>query len=213
MKLSKFSLALGVALLGSLIMVSAQAPSSEAAVAEAPAVEAMSLAERLVAAVESMGPDVELSPVKIPEGWKAPLIFAADKVTLARLPVVNNTTNEKAAAIFSYWATPKHIVWKLTLIKIDNFTGAHLHRVSPPTNPIVQHLVPKFKPGNGDFISPIDIPKIRVFTGSFGLKELRETLGVTSIKQFLTEFVATNQIFINVHGPGTVPILRGFLNV
>lgn len=140
-------------------------------------------------------------------------VSASSKIILARLPGVNTTTNDKAAATFSYSATSKHITWKLTLIKVVNFTGSHLHLESPPTNPIVVHLVPKLKPGNGDFISPIDIPKIKVYTGSFGILELYETLGVTSIKQFLTKYVATNQIFINVHGPDTNPILSGFLHV
>ena len=224
--MSTFSLALSLALVGSLAIASAgkswppaPEPTPEPPMAEGPKAEVYSQAEDLVAAVEAMGPEPELSPVRIPDGWKdswkAPFIFAADKITLTRLPFVNETNNDKASAVFSYWATPGHIVWKLTVMKVDNFTGAHLHRDHPGTaiDPIVQHLVPKFKPGRGDFIAPINIKKIRVFVGSFGIEELRRTLGVTSIKQFLTEFVATNQIFVEVHGPNTIPILRGFLNV
>ncbi len=70
-------------------------------------------------------------------------------------------------------------------------------------------------PREGDFIDPIDIPDVDVYTGVFTAEprsELRRALGVTSIRQFLNNYIARNLIYVNVHSFGTVPISRGFPN-
>ncbi|KAH7622674.1 putative Endoribonuclease YBEY, chloroplastic [Nannochloris sp. 'desiccata'] len=162
----------------------------------------------LVAALERLGADSDFSVFYLP-GVDAKSLIAADKLTLAPLPVVEGTPNEDARAIFSWLATDTHIVWKLSLFDIEDFTGAHLH-LNTPAGPIVQHLVPERS--EGDFIDPIDIPNSQVYVGYFGTSELQETLGVTSIRQFIREYISQNEIYINVHGPETAAILRGFLN-
>lgn len=170
--------------------------------------------------LEKLGVDTDFSVFTLP-GWDTKGILAADKVTLALLPppdtvavssvreIETENPNENAKAIFSWLATETHIVWKLSLFKIKDFTGAHLH-LNTPEGPIVQHLVPER--AEGDFIAPIDIPKFRVYVGSFGISELKSTLGVTSIREFIRDFVSQNEIYVNVHGPGNAAILRGFLN-
>ena len=205
MKFSKVSLFLAVALLGSLVLVSAQ---------DASGFEPEPKADDLIKLVELAGPDKEYTPFEFPDGFNHSLILGADKVTLFRLPAANATNNGRASAVFQYIATRDFIVWKLTLRRVANFTGAHLYLdlAGNATDPIVQHLIPP-ESAPADFIPPVNIPVERVITGSFGIEELEDTLGVTSIAQFLAEFVARNLIYVQVHGPGTVTILRGFLNV
>jgi len=170
------------------------------------AIDPATLADEL----EKLGADSEFSMFSLPKVYEKSII-AADKLTLAPLPVVEGTPNEDARAIFSWVASNTHIVWKLSLFDIEDFTGAHLHLVqNTPDGPIVQHLVPERS--EGDFIAPVDIAKGRVYVGSFGISELNDTLGVTSIREFITEYISKNYIYINVHGPENAAILRGFLN-
>jgi hypothetical protein len=183
-------------------------------------------ATNLAAALGKLGPDTDFTAFFVPD-VDIKGIIAADKVTLTLVPpetpsvgvssvrvssvreLTPTTTNQGAKAIFSWLATSSHIVWKLSLFDIEGFTGAHLH-LNTPAGPIVQHLVPS-RP-DGDFISPLNIPISKVYVGSFGTSELKSTLGVTSIREFITDFISQNEIYINVHGPGNAPILRGFLN-
>jgi hypothetical protein len=178
--------------------------------AQAPAPEVVAFMDpsTIASKLESLGADKEFSAIDL-TGVDAKSIIATDKFTLALLEAAGEL-NAEARAIFSWIATNSHIVWKLSLFDIEDFTGAHLH-LNTPEGPIVQHLVPDQE--EGDFIAPVDIPQSgRVSVGSFGIEELQETLGVTSIRDFIEQFIIRNEIYINVHGPDTIPILRGFLN-
>ncbi|KAL4540704.1 hypothetical protein Ndes2526B_g03508 [Nannochloris sp. 'desiccata'] len=188
----------------------------------------------LVSALKKLGPDTELSAFILPN-VNIKGILAVDKITLVPVPdapapavsiappvrvssvreiddkeeVDTPNPNADARAIFSWLATDTHIIWKLSLFDIEDFTGAHLH-LNTPAGPIVQHLVPEL--AEGDFIAPIDIPDSKLYVGSSDTSELKNTLGVTSIRKFITDFVSQNEIYINVHGPENAAILRGFLN-
>ena len=70
-------------------------------------------------------------------------------------------------------------------------------------------MVPQY--GSGDFVDPTNIG-FATYTGSFGTTELAQTLKVTSIPQFINDYVSRNQIYVNVHGAGKAAVLQGFLN-
>jgi len=167
------------------------------------------LEDKLVDAFEALGAEIESSVSFLPE-VDSKSIIAAESLTLDTLEdAVEGTPNEDAKAIFSWVATKTYIVWKLSLHDIKDFTGAHLH-LGPVPGPIVQHLVPDL--AEGDFIDPINIPRAKFYVGSFDISEFGEALEVTSIREFVTDYISENEIYINIHGPETVPILRGFLS-
>jgi hypothetical protein len=200
----KFSSTVAIALALLACSAYAQEPSAETASAWS-AIDPVVLVD----ALEAAGPDTEFTVLTLPNVANTKSIIAADKVTLSLLPAAG-PRNQEARAIFSFLATDNAIVWKLSLVDIVGFTGAHLH-LNTPAGPIVQHLVPEIS--EGDFIPPVNIPKSgRVYVGTFGVSELEQTLGVRSIRQFIREFVSRNEIYINVHGPGNAAILKGFLN-
>jgi hypothetical protein len=162
----------------------------------------------LLASLESAGADSEFSVLSLP-GINLQNIIAVDKVSLRTLPAAEGTPNANSRSIFSWVATERYISWKLSLFDIEGFTGAHLH-LNTPAGPIVQHLVPEISVG--DFIPPTDVRGNRVYTGYFGTSELEKTLGVSSIRQFISDYVSDNEIYVNVHGPTKAAILQGYLN-
>lgn len=169
------------------------------------------LKDKLVDAFEALGAESEVSVSFLPK-VDSKSIIAAERLTLTLVDdAVEGTPNEDAKAIFSWVATETHIAWKLSLFNIEDFTGSHLHLGPEPPGPIVQNLVPELD--EGTFIEPINIPESKFYVGSFDISQIKEELtDVSSIRDFVTDYISEDEIYINVHGPEKVPIIRGFLS-